>query len=86
MIRRMPCAERKRLLEIYAEATHKLSLLTHELADLATSYERDAFDRGWEHCEEARKVCSDIRALLYAHVAEHRCALSVPLRANSAAD
>ena len=73
MIRRMRCAEHRRLLGLYADATGRLSELTATLADAAATYERDAFDRTWEKCEEARQLCVDIRRQLYEHVEEHRC-------------
>ena len=73
MIQRMRCSEHRRLLGLYADATGKLSELTSSLADTAASYERNAFDRTWEKCEDARQLCVNIRRQLYEHVAEHRC-------------
>ena len=76
-IRRMPCPERARLLDLYSDATHNLLDLVIELRDVAISYEVDAFDRAWEHCESARRHCADVRQQIYAHAAEHQCALSL---------
>ena len=78
MIRQMPCPERSRLLDLYAQATSELSHLVNALAEIALGYKREAFDRAWEQCEEAQKLCLDIRRQMYAHMNEHRCALEVP--------
>lgn len=74
---RMPCSERKRLLNLYSHATAQLSMMVSALAEHAASYENEAFDRAWEHCEEARYLCSQVQQQLYAHVTEHRCALDI---------
>jgi hypothetical protein len=80
MIQQMQCCEQRRLLTLYAEATNKLSAMTSALANAAVSYERDAFDRAWEKCEAARRLCGDIRCLMYEHIDEHRCGLQLPSR------
>jgi hypothetical protein len=81
MIRQMQCAEWRRLLNLYAEATRKLSELTRPLADAALSYERNAFDRAWEVCEGARQLCADIRRQMREHLESHGC--GTPLRQRS---
>ena len=77
MATRMFCPERKRLLNIYSQATAQLSMLVSNLAEQAGSYEAAAFDRAWERCEEARFLCSQIEQQLYEHLREHRCAVDV---------
>ena len=77
MATRMSCSERGRLLKLYSQATAQLSIMVSALAEHAAGYEDAAFDRAWEHCEEARYLCSQIQEQLYAHVREHRCALDI---------
>jgi hypothetical protein len=74
---RMKCPEYRRLLTLYADATGELWEITAALADIASSYESDAFSRAWEQCEGARKLCADIRRQMYEHLERHRCALNV---------
>lgn len=69
---------------LYADATGKLSHAVSVLSNVAISHEVDAFDRAWENCEEARKLCSDIRAKMYEHLGDHHCALE--LRRQTSAD
>jgi hypothetical protein len=69
--------EQKRLLTLYSEATAKLSDLAIILAGTALSYERDAFERAWEHCEDAGALCARIRKEMYLHIELHRCALQL---------
>src|SRR5258708_35903231 len=77
MATRMFCPERRRLLNIYSQATAQLSILVSSLAEHAGGYEAAAFDRAWEHCEEARYLCSQIEQQLYDHLREHRCAIEI---------
>ena len=78
-VQRMRCAEQKRLLDLYSEATAKLSDLVIILAGTALSYERDAFERAWERCEDARAICTGIRGEMYRHIEIHQCALQLAL-------
>jgi len=77
MATRMFCPERRRLLNIYSQAAAKLSMLVSNLAEQAGRYEPAAFDRAWEHCEEARFLCTQIEQQLYTHLREHRCAIEI---------
>jgi len=77
MATRMFCPERRRLLNIYSQAAAELSMQVSDLAEKAAGYEAAAFDRAWEHCEEARYLCSQIERQLYAHLREHRCATEI---------
>jgi hypothetical protein len=76
-VREMRCTEQKRLLDLYSEATAKLSDLSIILARTALSYEREAFERAWERCEDARALCAGIRKEMYHHIELHRCALQL---------
>ena len=73
MIVRMRCTERGRLLNLYSEATAKLSRMATALSNSAFTYEVDAFDRAWEHCEDVRILCTQLQRQIHAHLAEHRC-------------
>jgi hypothetical protein len=73
----MPCTERARLLRLYSDATTRLSEAVTGLAETANSYEREAFDRTWERCEEARFLCTQIQHQIYDHLKEHRCGLDI---------
>ena len=68
-----------RLMAQYSKATRDLSELVAGLSDAAIAYELDVFNRVWEHCECARRHCTDIRQQIYAHVQTHRCALVLPI-------
>src|SRR5579872_7433544 len=59
-VRQMPCPERVRLMDLYSKATRDMSEMVTALSDVAISYELDVFNRAWEHCECARRLCSDI--------------------------
>jgi hypothetical protein len=74
----MPCAERRRLMELYSKATRDLWQTIEALGDTAIAYELDVFNRAWEHGENALRHCSDIRQQIYSHVHRHRCALVLP--------
>jgi len=74
----MPCPERGRLMELYSKATQDLSEIVTSLSDVAISYETDVFNSAWEHCENTRRLCSDIRKQIYDHVTRHGCALRLP--------
>ena len=77
-VRQMPCPERVRLMDLYSKATRDMSEMVTALSDVAISYETDVFNRAWEHCERARRHCSDVRQQIYAHITAHRCALLLP--------
>jgi hypothetical protein len=73
----MRCLEQRRLLRRYSEATAKLSDMAVVLAGSALSYEREAFERAWKKCEDARVLCARIREEMYLHLESHRCALQL---------
>jgi hypothetical protein len=64
-------------MELYADATEKLSGAVSRLSEAAVSFDPDAFDRAWESCEEVRVLCSDIREKIYDHLGAHHCALEL---------
>ncbi len=74
---RMKCPEYRRLLGLYADATGELWEITSTLAEIAISYESDAFARAWEQCEAARQLCGEIRRQMYDHLDKHHCALNL---------
>ncbi len=85
MIRRMPCRERYRLMQIYSNAAGKLSQAVAVLRDSAMSCDSETFDRAWERCEELSVLCADIRTEIYDHIRAHHCALELGRRMRAAA-
>jgi uncharacterized SAM-dependent methyltransferase len=69
------CDERRRLLDSYARATSELTFFGREVSNAAISYEADAFQRAWDHCESVRQRCAAIRHELTRHIQEHGCSL-----------
>jgi hypothetical protein len=78
-VRQMPCREQRRLLDLYAQATAKLWLAVSTLANTPVSREDTAFARDWESCEQAHKLCSDLRSHFYDHLERHGCGLQLPV-------
>ena len=71
------CRERQRLLDAYGRAAADLVQKGRALATVAASYEADLFQRSWESCETARRLCATIRHELTTHMQEHGCDLGL---------